>query len=144
MREMHELKEMLESELNKITKQGKITAGILDTVDKLTHSIKSIETIIAMNESGYSNGRDGYNSYAVNRDMSYADRRGRNADGSDRMRRDGGRDQRYNYSRESYDSYDSYDGYSGDLKRDLEDLMYETKDDHEKKLLKSVIHKLEG
>ena len=52
----HELKEMLCNELEKVTKKGELSAGSLDIVDKLTHSIKSVETIMAMN--GYS-----HNSY---------------------------------------------------------------------------------
>lgn len=50
----HDLKEMLCHELEEITRKGELTAGSLETVDKLTHSIKSIETILAMNEAGYS------------------------------------------------------------------------------------------
>ena len=57
----HDLKEMLCEELDEITRKGELTAGSLDTVDKLTHSIKSIETIIAMNEHGYSGTYPHYN-----------------------------------------------------------------------------------
>lgn len=53
MHKMEELKEMLCRELDEITKKGELSAGSLDAVDKLTHSIKSIETIMAM--SDYSN-----------------------------------------------------------------------------------------
>ncbi len=80
MHEMEELKQMLCDELEKITRKGELSAGSLDAVDKLTHSIKSIDTIIAMEESGYSNeyaneysgrnmsrGRDGRYSYARGR-----------------------------------------------------------------------------
>lgn len=133
MHEMMELKEMLCDELEKITKQGKITSGILDTVDKLTHSIKSIETIIAMDEEGYSNRMSSRGSYA-------RDRRGRNMDGSYddmsygsyRMRNDGGRDQRY-----------SYRGYSRDLKKNLEDLMYDADSEKERKMLEKWIRQLD-
>ena len=52
MKHMEELKEMLTDELEDITAKGKVTAGDLDAIDKLTHSIKSIETILAMH--GYS------------------------------------------------------------------------------------------
>jgi hypothetical protein len=64
MHKMEELKEMLCRELDEITKKGELSAGSLDAVDKLTHSIKSIETIMAM--SDYSNDyRDSYRgSYA--------------------------------------------------------------------------------
>lgn len=145
MHEMEELKEMLCDELEKITKQGKITSGILDTVDKLTHSIKSIETIIAMDEAGYSNRMGG--SYAVDRDRSYGydgmsnrgSYEGSYDDGrSYRIRKDGRRDQRYNYSRGSYE-----DGYSRDLRRDLEDLMHDTNNEEEKRMLKKWIKQLD-
>ena len=47
MHKMEELKEMLCEELDKITKKGELSAGSLDVVDKLTHSIKSIDTKIS-------------------------------------------------------------------------------------------------
>lgn len=56
--DLRELKRMLYDELDKITKKGELSAGSLDIVDKLTHSIKSIDTIMAM--QGYSND---YRSY---------------------------------------------------------------------------------
>ena len=124
MQKMMQLRDLLEDELNKITSQNKITPQILEMVDKLTHSIKSIDTIIAMEESKYSNrgsydrsydrsydgSYDDHGSYGY--DRSYAvDRRGRNADGSYRTRMDGGRDQRY----------------SRDLKEELHHLMKDAK-----------------
>lgn len=120
MQKMMQLRDMLEDELNRITSQNKMTQQILDMVDKLTHSIKSIDTIIAMEESKYSNrgsydrsydgSYDDHGSYGY--DRSYAvDRRGRNADGSYRTRMDGGRDQRY----------------SRDLKTELHHLMKDAK-----------------
>ena len=44
----HELKDMLARELEEIVQKGELSPGMLETVDKLTHSIKSVETIIAM------------------------------------------------------------------------------------------------
>ena len=99
----YKIKDMLEKELEEISHGNKLTQGILETTDKLTHAIKSIDTIIAMEES-YSNrgsydgsyGRGSYDRGSYGYDRSYAvDRRGRNADGSYRTRMDGGRDQRY-------------------------------------------------
>lgn len=58
MKSYEKIKEMLCEELETIAKKGELTAGSLDTVDKLTHAIKSLETIMAMNEyseDGYSN-----------------------------------------------------------------------------------------
>ena len=59
----YELKEMLCQELEDLVQKGELSAGALDAVDKLTHSIKSLVTIIAMEEGGYSNegSYDGYN-----------------------------------------------------------------------------------
>lgn len=64
MKKMEELRDMLCEELDEITKRGEIDERTLDQVDKLTHSIKSIDTITAMEESGrygrrYMEGRYG-------------------------------------------------------------------------------------
>ena len=127
MHKMIELREMLVDELNNITSQNKMTQAILDTVDKLTHSIKSIDTILAMEDS-YSN-RGSYDDRYYN--GSYAvDRRGRNADGSYRTRMDGGRDQRYSR------------GYSRDLKEGLEHLM-QNADMEEQRMIKHWMKQLE-
>ena len=141
--EMHELKEMLEDELNKITKQGKLSTGILDMVDKLTHAIKSIETIMAMRESKYSNrsyGTDG--GYSHRYDRSY-DGDYSQGDYSHRIRQDGMRDQRYNYSRDDY-SMDYDRGYSRDLKHDLEGLMHKVHGEGEQRMIKKWIKELDG
>lgn len=71
---MHELRKMLCQELDKVTKKGEISnPQMLDIVDKLTHSIKSIDTIMAMEDAGYSN-----DDYSM-RGGSYARGRGSNA-----------------------------------------------------------------
>ena len=74
----HELREMLMHELKTTTENGPLTKEKLETIDKLTHSIKSIDTICAMEDKGYSRD-DGnsyrnyrsYNSYADGRSMVY-------------------------------------------------------------------------
>ena len=80
MEYMHELKEMLCDELYGIAEKGELTAGSLDTIDKLTHSIKSIATIMAMEDAGYSRdyvGKYVGGSYAQKRDsMGRYSRRG--------------------------------------------------------------------
>lgn len=89
MKGMEDLREMLCEELSNITEQGEITSGSLEIIDKLTHSIKSIDTIMAMEEAGYSNehgysrydggyGRGGYDD-GYSRRGSYARGRGGNA-----------------------------------------------------------------
>lgn len=128
-KEMYELREMLVNELEKLTKKGELTAGSLDTVDKLTHSIKSIDTIVAMEEAGeYSH--DG---------MSYA--RGRN------VRRDSmGRyssDSRYSMNHPYYDrGYSMHD--KRDLINELRDLMNETSDSKSRMAIQNAIQQMEG
>lgn len=76
---MKEIRNMLCDELDDIVKHGEMTPQTLDMIDKLTHSIKSIDTIEAMKESGYSKdyserrGRDAMGRY-TSRDYSEADR----------------------------------------------------------------------
>ena len=136
MHKLEELREMLMDELNECTKKDEMSTASLDIIDKLTHSIKSIDTIIAMEEADYS-----YDSY------SRARGRGRNAR----------RDSRGRYSRDdgSYDdSYDgSYDysrrrGYSRAEAKDelldgLKDLQMDAKDDESRQMIKSWIKQLE-
>lgn len=55
MKHIMQIRDMLCDELDDIAKKGQLTADSLDAVDMLTHSIKSIDTILAMEESGYSN-----------------------------------------------------------------------------------------
>lgn len=116
----HDLKDMLCEELDEITRKGELTAGSLDTVDKLTHSIKSLETIIAMNEA--QDGESGYYPY-MGRSYQRRDMRGR-------------------YSRENR-------GYSRDDARDsmiheLREIMQDAPDDHTKKRFQSFIRELEN
>ena len=116
----HDLKDMLCEELDEITRKGELTAGSLDTVDKLTHSIKSLETIIAMNEA--KDGESGYYPY-MGRSYQRRDMRGR-------------------YSRENR-------GYSRDDARDsmiheLREIMQDAPDEHTKKRFQSFIRELEN
>lgn len=103
MQKMEELRDMLCEELDKITKKGELSAGSLDIVDKLTHSIKSIDTIMAMEEAGYSN------------EGGYSNARGR---GSNARRDSMGRYSRNMYTGRggSYEggSYDGGGSYEGD------------------------------
>ena len=83
-----DLKEMLCEELEDVVKKGELSAGDLDVVDKLTHSIKSLVTIMAMEEGGYSNdgsydnyGNGGMNGGSYNSYRGYSSRRGRDSMG---------------------------------------------------------------
>lgn len=121
MNTLHELKDMLMDELEECVKKGELSAGSLDIVDKLTHSIKSIDTIIAMGDAGYSH------------DYSYA--RGRNAR----------RDSMGRYSRR-YEDDRSYGRYSRDkeeLVSELRDLEMSMTDEDAKRMLHKFIKQAE-
>lgn len=60
MRYLEDLKDMVCGELEKIAQKGELTSGTLDVTDKLTHTLKSITTIMAMEEGGYSNDGGSY------------------------------------------------------------------------------------
>lgn len=130
MHKLYELRDMLMEELEKCTDKGELSAGSLEIVDKLTHSIKSIDTILAMEEAGYSND-DGYsydysNRGYSNRGYSYA-----------RGRRNARRDSMGRYSRR---------GYSRDkdeLMEQLHDLEMNTTDEHTKNMIKKFIMQAE-
>lgn len=119
---MEDVREMLCEELDRFGEQNELSAGSLDTIDKLSHAIKSIDTIMAMEESGYS--KDGrYSSYD---DNSYA-----------RMRRDSrgrySRGRSYNDGRYSYD-----DG----VVEQLHDIMESAPDSRTKKAIQEAIKKI--
>lgn len=129
MHKLHELKDMLMDELEKCVDKGELSAGSLDIVDKLTHSIKSIDTILAMEDAGYSYD-DGY---------SYARGRGRYSkrDSMGRYSRD------YGYGR-SYDrGYGRYSRDKEDLVNELRDLEMSMADEETKKMLHKFIKQAE-
>ena len=140
MHEMYKLKDMLCEELEKITKKGELSAGSLDAVDKLTHSIKSIDTIIAMDEYSEDDGMSYEGSYARGG-------RGGNRGGGNRGNsnaRGQRRDSMGRYSRNSYrDSYGN-GGYSREeemdnLKMELQGLLEEAENEEERKMIRKWI-----
>lgn len=139
---MYELREMLNDELNKIAKTGDINPTKLELVDKLTHSIKSIDTICAMEE------QYGDDDYSYEGGYSGARGRGRNAR----------RDSMGRYSREgnsyeggsSYRSGNSYrrgysrdDGAREDAMQKLHELMNETSDNQVRKAIQKAIEEMQ-
>ena len=116
MKELHDLRDKLCDELKDYGRKD-ISAGTLDVVDKLTHTIKNLDKIIEVDEDGYS----GYYPYSYDRG-SYA--RGRN------VRRD------------SMGRY-SGDGYSrSDLTENLRDLMADAPDERTRAEIKRLIDKM--
>ena len=62
MEPLMKLKDMLCKELEEFGMKGKLSAGDLETVDKLSHAIKCLMKIMEMEEAGYSNA--GYSGYS--------------------------------------------------------------------------------
>lgn len=62
MQSLEKIKGMLCDELDEIAEKGELTAGALDTVDKITHTLKNINKIMECEEdpeySRYSRGGD--------------------------------------------------------------------------------------
>lgn len=115
MHALDDLRDMCMNELLECSKKGELSTGSLDVIDKLAHTVKCIDTIIAMEESAYSH-ESGY-SYSRGR---YAprDSMGRY---SNRGSYDNGRDMPYRFKR----------GYSrGDAKEDLIMSLNELRADH--------------
>lgn len=123
---MHDLYENLEQlcmtveeEINeantKIRNAGnKITSGDLDYIDKLTHTLKSIKTTMAMMDGGYSSDYNG-TSYARRRD-----------------------------SRGRYSSRRSYErSYDGDMVSELRELMEETPNNQMRQKFQQFISEIE-
>ena len=114
MNELHELKDMLCDELKKYGKKD-MTAGSLDVVDKLSHTIKNLDKIIKSESEGYSGAYMPYrggNSYA-------------RRDSMGRYSRDGG--------------YSRHDDMIGELRY----LMNDAKDDRTRMEFQRFIEKME-
>lgn len=132
-RQMEELRDMLCEELDKIAMKGELTAGSLETIDKLSHSIKSIDTIMAMED--YSNDGGSYNSYREgNGRRSYAQRRDSRG--------------RYSRARGGQGGGRSSRGYSMDegkeeVMEQLEEMMEEAQDTKTRQAIKKAIRELD-
>lgn len=130
MKTYYELKDMLCSELDKFNKMSEINPQSLDKIDKLTHSIKSLETIIAMNEAD--DGESNYYPYPM---RSYE-----NMGGQSNARR---RDSRGRYSRENREGY-SRDEARDEMLSDLRDMMRDTHDERMKSKIQRFISEIEN
>lgn len=125
MHKLEELREMLMKELEECTKKG-LSASSLDIIDKLTHSIKSIDTIMAMGDYSQDSGNSYRRSY----------RRGRDSMG---RYTEGGMSSRY---RDNYRD----DGYSGDeyteLYETLRSLQQNTRDEGARKMVENWLKEM--
>ena len=148
MHTYYELKDMLKKELDLIVKKGELSAGSLETIDKLLNSIKNACKITMYEEYK----EDGYSYADSDMDMSnysYARGRGSNArrDSMGRYSSEGGysnargnRDGRGGYSRRGY-SYD--DGDKQEKVEMLREMMQEAGSDEERRTLQKIIRRME-
>lgn len=144
MHTYYEIKDMLHDELSDIVKKGELSAGSLDTIDKLLNSIKNSCKIIMYED--YSG--DGY-SYANDGDMSdYSNARGRGSnarrDSMGRYSREGG----YANARGRGGRYSRTAGYSyADEKAEKMELLQEMKEkaqtDDEMRVIDKLIRRME-
>ena len=139
MQTYYDIKKMLCKELDEARDKGRIAdINDLKTIDMLTHSLKSISTIIAMEESGYE-GKSGHYPMPAfmygNRsfdDQSYDDRsmaQRRNAMGQ--------------FSRDDYDSYSMRRSRDNGMAEELRMLMDRAKDEETRMKFKRFIMDLE-
>lgn len=141
MKALEDLREMLCDELDEIAKKQEMNAGDLETVHKLTDTIKNIDKIcILEEEGGYSQagdwevqGRGNYdrgNSYA-NRGKHYV--RGHySRDGGRMYSRDG------DYGRRGYSRDDAKDH----MMRQLESMMADANNDKEREAIRRCMDQL--
>ena len=128
MKEMHKLKDMLSDELAEYAQKGELSAGSLDVIDKLSHAAKSIATLIAMDESGYSGDRYPGDRYSNERRSRSYNR------GSSYARRD---------SRGRYSRYDGYSGAVNDMIEQLTDMMNEAPDQETREEIQRLVTKFQ-
>lgn len=146
-KDFYELCEMLSEEISeakdKIKKAGgKLSAGDVEYLDKLTHTLKSVKAIMKiMDEEGYSEAYEGGMGGNSNRSYrgSYRGRGGSYRDGS--YARGRGR----NANRDSMGRY-SNEGYSrhGDMVDELRELMEDAPDERTRMEFQKLIQKLEN
>jgi hypothetical protein len=148
-KELNELCEKLGDELRRanseVRSKDKLSAGDLEFIDKITHAMKSVKTILAM-EGAYSND-NGYThdsmSYAHGRDRVYP---GGSYENDNSYARGRGtyakRDAMGRYSSDSYGGY-SRDDAKNNMLDELRELMQDAPDERTKQEFQRFMSKLE-
>lgn len=132
MEYLHELKEKLCDELEEIAKKPDMSAGDLETVHKLTDTIKNIDKIDMLeDDGGYSRDGDWMARGTYDRGNSYARRK---RDSMGRYSRDGRMHDRVMYSRA-----DAKDHMMGEL----EEAMNAASTDREREIIRRAMDQIE-
>lgn len=134
-KKMNDLRDMLCEELWKVSKKGEISSPAeLEAIDKLTHSIKSIDTIMAMEESKENDYSErGYSKSYNNSSDSYA--RGNN--------RYTKRDSMGRYSRDNSMRY-SYDDSKEAMLEHIEQMMNSNTDERMRQAIRDFKYQIES
>lgn len=135
--DLHDLCETVSREIGEANKKieaagGKLSAGDVDYIDKLTHTMKSIKSVIMIAEND-ENGESGYYPY-MGGYRSYENMRG------------GGRS---NQRRDSRGRYSRRGGYSRtdareDFIEDVRELMHDAPDEHTRMRFQRFIDEIEN
>lgn len=129
MHELYELKDMLCKELKEYGEKGELTAGSLDTIDKLAHAMKNLDRVIEAYED---DGEYSSRSYPDGMGGSYA--RGRySREGRSYARG------RMNARRDSMGRYSRDDG----MIEELRDLMNDAPNEAIKRDIQRLVDKME-
>lgn len=104
MHALKELKEKFQDELEKIARKSDLSAGDLETVHKLTDTIKNIDKICMIEDDGYSGDGEWSANGNYSRNNSYA---GRRRDSMGRYSRDGGKEKMISRLESMMDDSDS-------------------------------------
>lgn len=139
MHTYYDAKEMLHKELEDIVKKGELSAGSLETIDKLLNSIKNACKIIMYEEysedEGYSNA-DG----SMGNMGNYSNARGR---GSNARRDSMGRYSRNGYPMRGGYTRDGRYSYDEGKMAILQDMMDEAKTEDERRVIQKVMRRME-
>lgn len=135
-KDLHELCESLSEQLADVTRRVRkngMSSGDLETIEKLTHSLKSVKSVIAMTE-----GEEGYSGYYPYMGGPYRDG-GSYTDGGSYARG------RMNARRDSMGRYSGERGYSrNDLADKMRELMDEAPDDRTRQEIRRLVEKMEN
>ena len=132
MEYLHELKEKLCDELEEIAKKPDMSAGDLETVHKLTDTIKNIDKIDMLeDDGGYSRDGDWMARGTYDRGSSYARRK---RDSMGRYSRDGRMHDRVMYSRADA---------KGHMMGELEEAMNAASTDREREIIRRAMDQIE-
>lgn len=143
MEELYKLKETLCAELEEYAKKGKMSAGDLEIVDKLSHAIKNIDKIIEKYDESEYSGASGYSnrmSYERGGRGGYSNERGGYSNENYSMARGRGSNAR----RDSRGRYSGEYGYAGhDMVMELRELMEDAPDERTRMEFEKFIRKME-